>query len=397
MKDSHRFAVPKRWLSDEAVMLVDSVARWGERDVSDRRGEHREDFEQLHRPALASLMQKVGLQDLFWTEAGDGPLSAVMLAAVLEEVGRVDTGLAVVLANTAALQRCVSSEQRPALGERGAPGALVLPGYSLPESSARSQRPAPEAALGGLSAQVRARASADGWVLAGTGVRPQCHGAQASTFGIVTTLEGEPAVFAVPAAAPGLRVGDPLRQTGLRGCPNADLELRDVTVDRAALLLRGQGQYATLLDWYYLGCAAAVSGAQRAMHRILDDWCDSRVIKGRGQAFKDNALVAGLLGDIGGRVGSGRILMLHLARELDAGDGEPEAIHATAVATARALVRDAHQSLDQAMELMASAGYATEWNLERYWRDVKTLGSYLMLETAGRLELARHYFGCRNV
>jgi alkylation response protein AidB-like acyl-CoA dehydrogenase len=58
---------------------------------------------------------------------------------------------------------------------------------------------------------------------------------------------------------------------------------------------------------------------------------------------------------------------------------------------------NAMDGLDKAMELMASAGYATEWNLERYWRDVKTLSTYLMLETVGPLQLARHYFGCRNL
>ena len=46
---------------------------------------------------------------------------------------------------------------------------------------------------------------------------------------------------------------------------------------------------------------------------------------------------------------------------------------------------------------LASAGYATEWNLERYWRDIKTLSTYLMLETVGPVALARHYFGCRNL
>jgi alkylation response protein AidB-like acyl-CoA dehydrogenase len=37
------------------------------------------------------------------------------------------------------------------------------------------------------------------------------------------------------------------------------------------------------------------------------------------------------------------------------------------------------------MELMASAGYAKEWQLERYWRDVKTVQCYL-----GAAELAKH-------
>jgi alkylation response protein AidB-like acyl-CoA dehydrogenase len=45
------------------------------------------------------------------------------------------------------------------------------------------------------------------------------------------------------------------------------------------------------------------------------------------------------------------------------------------------------------MELMGSAGYATEWNLERYWRDIKTLHGHLGSEVLDRLEIARHCFG----
>ena len=48
--------------------------------------------------------------------------------------------------------------------------------------------------------------------------------------------------------------------------------------------------------------------------------------------------------------------------------------------------------LDRGMELMASAGYATEWNLERFWRDVKTVEA-LLLPVQARVHMARHYFG----
>ena len=46
---------------------------------------------------------------------------------------------------------------------------------------------------------------------------------------------------------------------------------------------------------------------------------------------------------------------------------------------------------------MGSAGYATEWNIERYWRDVKTLRTYLGPETHGSVTMARHYFGSEPV
>jgi len=386
MKDNDRFPIPREWLSDETVMLADSVARWAAREVTGRRSQHRESYAELHRPALASLMEQVGLQDLLWAEPGE-PLSATALAAVLEQVGRADTGLGVVLANTAALQRCVPSHRKALLSERGAIGSLVLPGFGAE----------PGAALHGLAPQVRAQATTEGWTLSGRAVRPQCHGAEATYFGLVTELDGEPALFAVTSRTPGLRVGDRFLKTGLHASPNADLELRGVPVSEAELLWRGAAPYRELRSWYYLGCAATASGALLATHAILDDWCESRVIKGRGQPFKDNPLVAAMLGDIGGFIGTGRILTLALALALEQRGGADEATHATAVATARLLLGNAMDGLDKAMELMASAGYATEWNLERYWRDIKTLSTYLMLEIVGPVDLARHYFGCRNL
>ncbi len=399
MKDNQRFPIPDQWLSDETVMLADSVARWAQREVVAKRSQHREDFEALHGPALGSLMEQVGVQDLLWGDPAQEPLSATTLAAVLEQVGRADAGLGVMLANTAALQRQVPAQVKPHLGEEGDMGALVLPGFAAGSQPGVSPEVGsePVAGLHGLTPQVRAKAVGDGWSLEGRAVRPQCHGARATYFGLVTELDGEPALFGIPAAAKGLRVGEPFLKTGLGASDNADLDLRGVAVTRDQLLFRGVPRHRELLSWYYLGCAATASGAMLAMHHILDDWCDSRVIKGRGQRFKDNPLVAAVLGDIGGLVGTGRILVYHLARRLETAGGADGADHATALATTRSVLGGAMEGLDRAMELMGSAGYATEWNLERYWRDIKTLSTYLMLETVGPAALAHHYFGCRNL
>ncbi len=399
MKDHHRFPIPDEWLSDETGMLAESVARWAQREVVAKRSAHREDFEALYRPALRSLMSQVGLQDLLWIESPQEPLSAITLAAVLEQVGRADTGLGLMLANTAALQRCVPAPLQLQLSEKGAIGALVLPGFAAgsPPHVSPGAALGPVAGLHGLTPQVRAQSVDGGWRLEGRAVRPQCHGARATYFGLVAELDSEPALFAVTAAVGGLSVGEPLLKTGLGASLNADLELRGVEVGADRLLVQGIGGHEELLSWYYLGCAATASGALLAMYRILDDWCESRVIKGRKQRFKDNSLVAAVLGDLGEIIATGRILVVHLARRLDTAGGADQADHATAVATTRTVIRGAMEGLDRAMELMGSAGYATEWNLERYWRDIKTLSTYLMLDTVGPAALAHHYFGCRNL
>ena len=404
MKDKDRFPIPEPWLPEEGALLAETVARWAQREVVERRHALREDYEKLHVPAWTHLMSEVGLQDLLWpTDDTEAPFTAVACGAVIEQVGRADTGLAVLLANTWALQHLVPDGIKPRLGERGAVGALVLPAYGgvrPGESISAEANPAgsePSAAFHGLTPQVRASERDGGWVLTGRRVRPQAHGAEAAWFGVLAEVGGRPAVFAVPGDARGLSRQSPFRKTGLHSSRNADLDFEDVVVEADLLLARGEAPVRGLLSEYYLGCAAAAQGGLLALHAILDDWCDSRVIKGRGQAFKDNPLVAAVLGEVGGSIATGRLQLFALGQLLDAGEPGAEATFATATAVTRTVLRAAMDALDRSMELMASAGYATEWNLERYWRDTRTLSTYLLLETAGQMDLARHFFGCRNL
>ena len=409
MSDLSRFPIPTQWIDDEAAILADAVGRWAEREVIDQRHAHGEDVDRLHAPALRSLMADVGLQEFLWPEAGEGEETAAratLCAVVLEQVGRADTGLGVALANTWALQRLVPPELAPHLGERGALAALVLPAYGGQRAgeaptkgsrAVRAERHEPSAAFHGLRAQVAATAEGEGWHLSGRDVRPLVHGVRAAWFGVVCEVDGAPAVVAVPGSARGLARGEALRQTGLLACPNADLELRKVAVGGAHRIAAGAAACRELTAWLLLGCSAAASGTQLAAWRILDDWSDSRAIKGKGQPFKKNALVAAHLGDLAERVAVSRTLVYALAQHLDTADAGAEATLALATACARTVLRNAMDTLDGGMELMASAGYATEWSLERCWRDVQTLSTRLLLETAGRTDLARFFFGCDEI
>ena len=386
-----RFPLPVDWVSEETELLATQVARWAEREVISKRTTHREAYETLHAPALRSLMREVGLQDLLWPEEGpDGLQSATTIAAVIEQVGRADMGLGVLLANTCALQRVVPDSLKARLSEKGALAGLVLPDYARQEG-------APSPGLHGLGAQASARREGDTWRVWGDGVRPQCHGAKAAFFGVVCEVDGGPALFAVPGEAQGVTRGAPLQLTGLWASHNADLRLKDVTVPDDQLLLQGDAAYHALLAWYYLGCASAAGGGMLALWKILDDWCESRVIKGKGQPFKSNPLVASMLGEIAGWIGPNRLLLYSLARLLEHPPTDHGLLLATATGITRTVLRGAMDALDKTMELMGSAGYSTEWNLERYWRDTKTLQAQLLLETAGQMDLARHCFGCESL
>jgi len=409
MRYQELFPVPTEWVQDVDEAMAETVARWAEQEVMAKRLEYREDYEKLLLPAMSKLFLDIGLQAMLWPEeAGGGGLSspsaAMTVTAMLEQAGRADTGIAFLLANTFALQSTFGIEphRNEALlgeltplfseGREVSVGALVLPAYG---NGSGGERPS----FSGLDYQVTAWRKDGRWVLKGEQVRPQCSGATAGIFGVVFALDdGTPAIGLVPSGVTGLSAGETFKKTGLAASVNADLVFKDV---ESYVVMTGPDGVKEMLCWYYMGCSAACVGALFASHEILKEWGETRVIKGKGHIFKDNPLVAALMGQIGSRIAINRILTYNLARMLSKpdlyGPAGSQAIYATATAIFQQVSRSAMQSIDNSMELMASAGYATEWNLERYWRDVKTIETYVIPETVAQTGMAEHYFGSQIV
>ena len=409
MKYADVFPLPTEWLTDVDESLAEAVARWAEQEVMARRLEHGEDRDALLAPAARKLFVDLGLQSLFWPEsAGGAGLSgrdtALTVCCVLEEVGRADVGIGFLLANTLVVQAAfgVEPNRNEALLETLTPvfcsgetvlGALILPGYGNGGESP---------GVHGLAYQVKVSPDGGGWLLTGEDVRPLCAGADAGLFGVTCETEpNAPSLLLVAGTAEGLVRGAPFKKTGLAASLNADLEFRSVAVSGDRLVFSGGERYRETLGWYYLGCAALCQGALLAAWEILREWGETRVIKGKGQVFRENPLVAALMGKIGRRITTGRILAYNLARMLARPDayGPPgaPAMLAAATAVARTVGQGAAEAINSSMELMASAGYATEWNLERYWRDVQTLLGHLGPATAAQMDMARHHFGCRSL
>jgi alkylation response protein AidB-like acyl-CoA dehydrogenase len=405
MRYQELFPIPVEWIGDDDESMAATVAGWSEREVVSGRLEHREDYDDLLLPAIRRLFVDIGCQAVPWPEESGGgglssPDAAVTFAVILEQAASADTGISFLLANTLALQSAFGiephrdeellSELAPAFcGGREAVCSLVLPSYGEGTSN-RS--------FYGLEYQVAAAREGAEWVLSSGCARPQCSGGTARFFGVAFAQEdGTPAVALVPSDAEGLSAGKPFKKTGLAASVNADIMLDGVRVPAGHVLLAGEDRFREMLCWYYMCCSTVCSGAMLASYGILKEWGDTRVIKGKGQVFKENPLVASLMGEIGGRTATSRILTYALARMLSRPDIYGPAVYATSTAVFKQVSRAAMLSINNAMELMASAGYATEWNLERYWRDVKTLETYVVPETAALTDMARHYFDLKRL
>jgi len=400
MSDLDLFLYPKNRLQAADLDLAVSLNGLVEKEIVAKRLELKEDYDGLITPSLAKLMVEVGLQKMFWPEKLGGeehnePAASYTIAAALEQIGRADTGLAFLAAHSLALQAAIAAKgnYQEELCTRVAPlfcegeepliVSFVLPAFSEEDG-------APE--WRGKGIQVKAKGGPEGWTLNGKGVRPTCSGVDAGLFGVLCAVDGEePAFILVPGDTPGLSRGKEFLKTGLAASRNADLDFSDVKVPALNCAWRGDEGLYRLLSWYYLGLAAAGVGALLADYEIIKEWGDNRVIKGRGQIFKENPLTGALMGEIAKEIAVDRLLVYDLAGILAEPEGyggsEVLAAFTSALMLVHHIYVSAEYTIHRTMELMASAGYAKEWQLERYWRDVKTVQCYL-----GAYELAKHDF-----
>lgn len=401
MYDLDLFPYPKNRLQSTDVDLASSLRGLVEKEIIGKRMELGEDYEQLLKPSLERILSGIGLQKMFWPERFGGeehnrPAASYTVAAALEQIGRADLGVADLVAHNLALQAALALEgvgQEEACsrlaplfceGDRPVIVSFILPAYGEEEG-------APE--WRGRHLQVEAKAGPDGWVLDGRDVRPTCCGTDAHLFGAWCAVAGEeePAFILVPGDAAGLVRGPEFKKTGLAASRNALLEFKRVEVPAAACAWRGEEGLRQLLSWYYLGLAAAGVGGLLAGYEIIREWGDNRVIKGRGQVFKENPLTGALMGEIAQETAMDRFLAYDLAGVLAEpetyGGAGSEGAHTAALMIVHHIYASAEKVVHRTMELMASAGYAKEWQLERYWRDLKTIQCYL-----GAHELAKHAF-----
>ncbi len=400
MSSHDLFPCMYEWMSDMDVSLAGNLRRWAESELMDKRLELKEDYAALLAPAMRKLFCDIGLQRLYWPEAhgGDGhntPSAAYTMVAALEQVSRGDTGIALLLSSLWALQTCVASEGRvndeacealkPVVtsGDTPAIVSLVLPLF----------RDVPQA---------RAKLSRGAWSVEAEKARPAASGADASFFAVLCGLEGadDPGdavgIIAVPGDAKGVKRGAAFLKTGLAADRNADVEFAKVKAPEGMCVARGAEACRAALAWFYLGVSASNVGALFACYEILKEWGDNRVIKGKGNIFKDNPLTAAVMAEVAKEISVCRLLTCDLARVL----GEPaiygpagaEANFVTASMVAHQVAQSAEKAIGNAMEMMASAGYATEWNLERYWRDTKTMQLCLGPYELAKMDMARYFY-----
>ena len=172
-------------------------------------------------------------------------------------------------------------------------------------------------------------------------------------------------LFLVPTDTLGISM-TLLPKVGNNCMPSFDIGLADVDLPADALLGeegRGFAQLMSTLHFSRASMAATVTGAAEAALQIALAHAKERVQF--GQPIGRFQAIAHRLVDMRLRVDQSRLMVRHLARLID--QGAPcrrEAAQAKIIATET--LRDV---ADAGMQILASAGYSAESDMQRLWRD----------------------------
>ena len=397
MSEHDIFPCMYEWLSDMDVSLAGNLKRWADNEVMAKRLELKESYDQLLEPAMRMLFLEIGLQRLLWPEkyGGDGhntPKAAVTMVAALEQVSRGDTSIALLLSGMWALQSCIAME-----GKLNAEACEAFAGlFGSEDTLAVTSLVLP---LFRDEPQAKAKLSKGAWEVVGEDTRPMASGADAVVFGVLCSLQGSEdgvGVIALPADAKGITLGKEFLKTGLAADRNAAVSFDKAKAPEGLLVAKGEDACRALLSWLYLGISASTVGALFATYEILKEWGDNRVIKGKGQVFKSNPLTSSVMAEVAREISVSRMLTCDLGRVLSEpgiyGPAGEEGNYVLAAMVANTVTLSAEKAIGGAMEMMASAGYATEWNLERYWRDTKTMQLCLGPYELAKMDYARYFY-----
>ena len=228
----------------------------------------------------------------------------------------------------------------------------------------------PQAGSDAAAIRTRAARHAGGWRI--NGRKTWISDAKAARWLILPARTGPEkeghrgiSLFLVPSDAAGVSMTG-LPKIGNNCMPSFDIGLQDVEVGEDAMLGeegRGFARLMSTLHYSRASMAATVTGAAEAALQIALAHAKERVQF--GQPIGQFQAIAHRLVDMRMRVDVSRLQVRHLAGLI--AQGAPcrrEAAQAKIVATET--LRDV---ADGAMQILASAGYAADSDIQRLWRD----------------------------
>ena len=335
---------PKWLLSEEILAIKESAAKWIDRELIEKRPSLRKELniEKLLREFYDSLSFKEIILDS-GTEEKDLTL---LLASVIEELGRGNEELAFEVA--------VASSILTFLKEENLSSALkILQQENITPLFSNHGNVEEE----------------DSKILP---FNSSC----TSKYLVSVT----PKIFSLYELIEKSRILPAVKTTGLNGIRNCYINLTNARkIEEINLTETAYSKISSLL---YLTTSAIISGAVIDSLRILDDWVNTRIIKG-GESLRDNSLISQISGEVAEAATTIRILLYNMAVLISSPERYGISSDETSVVAGgifNTISKNGVNILQRALEPMASAGYAKEWDIEKHWRDIRTIRSLMGIE-----------------
>lgn len=240
-----------------------------------------------------------------------------------------------------------------------------------------------------------AKQTADGWCINGD-VCQVINGGLAGCYCLLCKTDDQSAaeksmsMFLVTSDREGLMIDPPSKTLGLRMTPTATLHFKNYHVPSDYLLGKpgaGLKQVRWFLDISRLLYAAMALGtAQGAQDRGLD------YIKQRKQFGKKIACfqVSGhKIADMATKIEQARFLLYQAAAGFDRGRVDSKLVAMARISACRSAV----DVSSEALQLMGGYGYASEYEVERYYRDAKTMDIFPESPTMLKDDIAKTVVG----
>ncbi|WP_199037870.1 acyl-CoA dehydrogenase family protein [Glycomyces salinus] len=353
-------------LTPEQAEFASAVREFAETEIKPVIGDY---YERGTFPV--DLVRELGKLGVFGVtlpeEYGGADAGLLMLCLALEEIGRVDSSVAVtveaaVTLGAEALSRFGTDEQRRRWLPRLAAGEGLC-AFALTEPS------------GGTDAghtDTRARLEDGQWVIDGA----KCFITNAGTemtdliVATATTGPGEVSTIAVEPGTPGLEIGPEYSKVGWRASDTRPIYFDGCRVPEENLIgERGKGfaQFLDLLDHGRVALAALSTGmAQGCLDEAL---AHSKEREAFGKPIAENQSIAFMLADMRLRAHTARLAYLDAAEAADR--GEPFGTEA-AIAKLHAS-QAAVENAREATQIFGGYGFMNETPVARAWRDCKVL------------------------
>jgi alkylation response protein AidB-like acyl-CoA dehydrogenase len=406
------------FISDEEMAMLETIAKFVEKEIFPKRldlegGWHRDEklaedtLDDLYAKLVALGYQKAGVP----TAYGGLGISTALRLALNEELSRGDVGFAFHSAKPHAVigpfvatgnTKKAKEYADKLISDDCWTAALMI---SEPQGGVNIEDPA----LKGRTIRTKAERRGNEYVLNGHKIwagpagpaevfqREKLKGHLG--YSVVATTDpaaGDEgiAVFHLPAETPGLSFSNPIQKMGMCFTDrNCEIWLENVIIPEQ-LRTGGVEIMRSRLTTGRLGLAARCVGVAQAGFEIALDFMKDREIAGK--PVREHSLFAAQLGEIASEIEACRAHYLYVASMLDHPEkyGTKWSDQMVGRASAARLMagRMVLSTLSRIMEFMGSYGYCFEYQIEKYYRDVKIVTQGLGGPQRDPLDTIRCYY-----